>query len=469
MDSILKLVYPFKVNEIDGSPRYLLNGVHPAVTDLIIERLKQNPLDTVESIVNEIGADNDNSWDTFFRHSNFLSYYRQHYRYENIVDLDQIIDDQSTYIWVIEIGGSLDDFYTPKKLKINGSLLEYGFIDTVPEKLLPHLRSGKVKIVINIIHDPICLPDNIMKIEKYFSDHLIDASNITIIGGNDYSNYYKDNPNSKINLTYGYIMVQQAGDRLGNFPYTSSLGYESDAVRESDLDSSIIRPKRFLCWNRTMRIQRVWLAYIALKYNLLENSYFSFLNPSGGGIRTLLVTIKELNPNDAVQYAERVQKLIPYDLDTHHLTPAQKMGFPTNNNKKEFYQNSYVHITSETLFDKNPGAPFFSEKTFHAMVNLQPFIYVGNYQALALLKSWGIRTFHPFIDESYDEEIDPVLRFKMIEKEIVKLNEMPLQQLHDWYYSITDILIHNQKILTQFKNMNPFENSLEFIRKRYGN
>ena len=103
------------------------------------------------------------------------------------------------------------------------------------------------------------------------------------------------------------------------------------------------------------------------------------------------------------------------------------------------------------------------------MVNLQPFIYVGCAGALTQLKNWGIKTFHPYIDESYDYEKDDIIRFKMIENEIRKLNEKSIEEIHEWYYSITDILLHNQQQLKTFSTMNPFENAFNDIKKFYSN
>ena len=51
--------------------------------------------------------------------------------------------------------------------------------------------------------------------------------------------------------------------------------------------------------------------------------------------------------------------------------------------------------------------------------------------------------FHPFIDESYDDIDNTGERFLAIENEINKLCEKPIKELHDWYWSIKDILKHN--------------------------
>jgi len=463
MGSILKIIYDNKYGN-----EYLLNGVHPAVISYIQKFSNENR--NVDSIKNEIASVNtDQKWSSFFRHSNFLGYYTKHFGNENIITIDEIQNDDSIYLLPIEVGTGLHDFLGQITLTVEKVTYNYTFVDTLDVKLLNKIKAGTVKLLINLIHDPVDWPDTINDLEMYFNSHGIDGSNIIIISGNNFQEYYKHYPNNKIKITYGNLLLQQAGERLYHFPYTSSLGYISDAVNETDLNSDTIRTKKFLCWNRTMRSHRYWLAYIALKYNLLNDSYFSFLNPSLDidSLTKNLVTYID-NYDESTIYSQQIYKMIPYDLDTHNLTVEQKVSFSTNNNKKEFYQNSYIHITSETtLGSLMTDGIFFSEKTFHPIINLQPFIYVGCFGALKQLKEWGFKTFHPFIDESYDDEKDSIIRFKMIENEIRKLNEKPIQEIHEWYYSISDILLHNQQLLKTFSTMNPFENAFNDIKKFY--
>ena len=118
--------------------------------------------------------------------------------------------------------------------------------------------------------------------------------------------------------------------------------------------------------------------------------------------------------------------------------------------------DTYLHITSETQLDSY-STPFMSEKTFRPILNLQPFIYMGNYKGLEELRRLGFKTFDGYIDESYDLEPDPKTRFAMIEKEILKFSKMSMQELHDWYYSLTDILIYNQQKFLSMTDFNPIE------------
>ena len=98
---------------------------------------------------------------------------------------------------------------------------------------------------------------------------------------------------------------------------------------------------------------------------------------------------------------------------------------------------------------------------------MQPFLVIGDYLTLAELKKLGFKTFSPFIDESYDNERDSYKRMELIEKEIIKLKNMPINELHDWYYSIVDILIFNKKHLYTFEKYECFDEIFGNIKKHY--
>ena len=119
-------------------------------------------------------------------------------------------------------------------------------------------------------------------------------------------------------------------------------------------------------------------------------------------------------------------------------------GFNFEN--KEPYLNSYIHITSETTFFEIGG--YFSEKTWKPIGHLQPFIFMGPAYGLSELKRLGFKTFSPFINESYDLEMDPEKRFKMIINEIHRLSLLSMEEIHNWYNSIYEnTILYNQKLL----------------------
>jgi len=338
---------------------------------------------------------------------------------------------------------------------------EYSLKDTISAAALELLKSGKLKLFIEYTHDPLMDTQGVNVLEKYLEEMGINPSNVIISSGNDFTEYYDDYPDSKLKFVYGDLLIthQFAYDSY-HYPRISDMGYVSDIMRESDLDPTGYRKKRFLSFNRTMKTHRYVLAHYALKYNLLNDSIFSFINDLGHPQDHIYRSIEGLaGPDiDVLEHSIKIKNMLPYEIDTQGFPFSVKTGMQISNSKKEWYMDTYVHLTTETTFESN--SIFFSEKTWRPILNLQPFVYIGNCYALKKLKDLGFKTFHPYIDESYDLEFDPSKRINLIKEEILKLNNKSMQELHDWYYSITDILIHNQKHFMSFRDFDPFETPL---------
>jgi hypothetical protein len=114
---------------------------------------------------------------------------------------------------------------------------------------------------------------------------------------------------------------------------------------------------------------------------------------------------------------------------------------------QKVYSKSYFTIVTETYFFE----PYYyiSEKSFKPIAHMHPFIIFGRPGILAYLKKFGFKTFHPFIDESYDLEENNDKRFEMVYNEIVKLNELSDEELDNFMDKIKDILHYNQQKLLQ--------------------
>jgi hypothetical protein len=469
--SRFKLVYTHWIDTEDHGRIPLPNGLPLIIADAIIEHCKTyKPI--VDSryfrLLNLKSNFQNPSTGFLYKHSNLLYYFKKHYSMNNIVDESQIIEDNCTYFLPFEIEGSnVDYIHAGTSFVLNEQTYHYNFKDNISPTLLEHLRSGKVKLLItNLIELSIC-DKTLCNLETYLSSLGIDGKNINVLQGHIRKDFYEKKLGN-IKLGTSHASLEQQVEIAHRYPINrTGLGYASDIVRESDLNMSTIRNKKFLCWNRTMeRPHRVGLCYLALKYNLLENSTFTFLNfldtkpwPIGNklNIAVYLKKIIDTSVIDLVKITRDIDELVPYEIDTQHLSFEDRQRFQTNeNNKKEVYADSYIHIVSETLFD-DFSSPFMSEKTFRPIANLQPFIYVGNYLALEELKRLGFKTFHPYIDESYDLERDPKKRFYLIEQEIKKFVDMSQEQIHKWYYSVADILIFNQRHFMSLKDYNPLE------------
>ena len=109
---------------------------------------------------------------------------------------------------------------------------------------------------------------------------------------------------------------------------------------------------------------------------------------------------------------------------------------------KPIMQNSWVSVVGETISDND--CFFVTEKTAKPLMAGRPFIMLSGQHTLKHLRSIGFKSFHPVIDESYDEIEDETFRITSAFISFQKLSsENPLEirrKLHD-------VLEHNQKIM----------------------
>jgi hypothetical protein len=109
------------------------------------------------------------------------------------------------------------------------------------------------------------------------------------------------------------------------------------------------------------------------------------------------------------------------------------------------HKESYVYLCTETVTDTPYKA--ITEKVFKPLANFMPLIFFGPPNTLTLLRELGFKTFFPWIDESYDVELDDRKRAQMIYTEIKRLCSMNLEDLHKWYWEMEDILLHNREVI----------------------
>jgi hypothetical protein len=114
--------------------------------------------------------------------------------------------------------------------------------------------------------------------------------------------------------------------------------------------------------------------------------------------------------------------------------------------------NSYFDICFESIFYNENETLSLTEKIFKPIINFQPFLFVATTGSLKILKELGFKTFDGFIDESYDDICDNDERIKKIYSEIKKLCQLSKEEIHEWYWKMKDILIHNHMHLLSIHN-----------------
>lgn len=469
--SRFKILYPnwLKIKNINiPLPNGLLPSTVGWIRDFFNYHIGDISLDDIDRPIPLLPFYNDTNNCFLFKHADFYRHFKMTFGSTSLVDLSYVnTTDDSLYFYPIEIEGDRFRFlFEPNEseIKLNNlrgnivvNKLTYRFIDTFDPRVLELINIGKVKIVISFMVDPCERVEFLNRAESALNEIGIDSKNIYILSGNIEQSYL-----GGMNLIDSIISLYQTSHTIPMYPFVTSLGYRSDYVKPIDLNPNFIRGKKLLSFNRNMNNpHRPALCYYAQKFNFLEDGYFSFLTNLNQGVENMLYDIVlDEDKNNSLEIKNSILNFIPYELDTQHV--ENKLGFTTNeNNKKEYYVNSYFHLVTETEFTDHK-TPFFSEKTWRPILNLQPFLFLGNPGSLKKLHSLGFKTFSHILDESYDEVISIKERFKIILLEIKRLNDMTFQEIHDLYYSCTNILIHNQNLLKSKIDHNPLREFLEY-------
>ena len=234
----------------------------------------------------------------------------------------------------------------------------------------------------------------------------------------------------------------------------SQAGHRSDFLENIMLDINNTYDKRYLCFNRRWRTHRPLIVALLKASSLLDRGYVS-LAPSDDNKNWKefypMLKFQHSNNSKITEMLESIEdELIhmePLYLDFNDLT----VNLPeVMEESKYLYQNSLVSIVTETNFYSNTrhnSSRFLSEKIFKPIIFGHPFILASVPCSLELLRTLGYKTFHPYIDESYDTETDDCERVLKIIQEIKKICEYDDEQVKEFINNVKPIVEYNRELL----------------------
>ena len=74
---------------------------------------------------------------------------------------------------------------------------------------------------------------------------------------------------------------------------------------------------------------------------------------------------------------------------------------------------------------------------------MQPFLQVNFFNSLKHLRELGYKTFHPFINEDYDNVMDDFERIDTLFNEILRLSKLSDNEIKELMINLLPILEHN--------------------------
>lgn len=224
-----------------------------------------------------------------------------------------------------------------------------------------------------------------------------------------------------------------------------------------------IRKNYFLFKVRRPRDHRVVLLSKLASDDLISKGDWSCLTPIKN-IKMINHILQEFQTTVDVSKVEEIFSKTPHRLECETNANYDVISAWTDRDATP-YKNSYFYICTETY--THEGYTSLTEKVFKPIANYQPFVFMAYPGALKMLHKLGFKTFHPFIDESYDDETDRNKRLSMIYSEITRLCNMSVEELHNWFWQMEEILVHNRNhFLSIWKNEPVNMKFIEFLKSR---
>ena len=224
-----------------------------------------------------------------------------------------------------------------------------------------------------------------------------------------------------------------------------------------------LKQKVFLSFNNSPRLHRLYLTSEIMRRNLLKKAFISMnLNYSNlDADRYLTYLFNGVDIFFPKNYA-RVDDILRSNKDlfpmilNFHVGDATPMDIINDAN---YFNESYFSLVTETKFLRDlPEIPdtqldcyLFSEKTYKPIMAKHPFILMSRPGSLAVLRQGGYKTFHPYINESYDDMIDDEDRLLAIIDEVERLSKFTDAEWMLWQENVRNIVEHNFNNLKDFK------------------
>ena len=269
----------------------------------------------------------------------------------------------------------------------------------------------------------------------------INPSNFVFVNGNlkTKSQYKYWKRNSEYNDQKDIHMIEFSSWRHVDYPKTWNL---------ANFDENKIIKKKFLCFNRNLiHPHRLVLLTMLYERNLLSSGMVSFDKIQ----KDFHFKLMEGNLKHYFKFGRKIiDKKLKTLKELVVLSPSvvDVDEWETNHMITSYewpYEQTFFSLVSETNFVQD--TIFLTEKIWKAIANKHPFIIAGNHGVIKHLRDEGFKTYHPYIDESYDEIKNPYKRMVKIVDEVERLSQMNDKEIKSFLTKIKYIAEHNYKIL----------------------
>ena len=398
--------------------------------------------------------------------------YNNYAEKKSIYQIKEDRKNEINYNWfyIVEPFASLENFFG------NDQFYDEFVLNNISKTALDEIINGNGNLLINYIIDggTAFRVATFEKFIKFIKDNNIPDEKVYFVFADFELKQNLENLGVNYNIIdYSYNMIAKAQEFYNtitnpNFSYWGESSFEPQSgtitpdkntiVTSEEFVESIGKEKKdFLLLSRHWKLHRLLLLSQLHKLGF-EKSLVSWDNKFSFQLDRNAFLMNDNN--------EEFLKLITETsslLDINDLTRIAGFGFEN----KEIYLNTYLSIVTESIFfqeDINFPSGYLSEKIWKPIGHSQPFILAGPAKSLKHIRErFGYKTFHPYIDESYDMECDDFKRLEMIKIEIEKFANKTKEEKDEFLNNVKNICLYNKTLFLKYaeNSYNGLKNNTE--------
>jgi hypothetical protein len=196
----------------------------------------------------------------------------------------------------------------------------------------------------------------------------------------------------------------------------------------------------FTSYNHNGKLHRSLLVDELVKHDLLKDGIVTLHNPYFGPI----------DSQNRYKYHDGSRLIDEEGYAINASNEFKPAAIPKN------YLRGFIDIVTESSY--GPNETFMSEKTVKPIATLKPFLVVGaKHIHKHLREKYSLEEYPELFDYSFDEEDDLELRVQGVVNNLVRLRNMPIDELKSIYHSIQDKLLRNRNVYsTVMDNLDKF-------------
>ena len=286
--------------------------------------------------------------------------------------------------------------------------------------------------------------------EKNFKDLIdlvskknMDQSKIFLINNGSNLKEYKEKYKSNFNIyTFNSLSRIKIMDML-----------RSDSLKFKAIKNG----KFFMTFNKEPKRHRYGLLCLLKKYNLLNDTNWSmvptFSNNRDENFYTPIFDTETINfLKEEIKYFKELDYKFS-DFETNNQFTYKSVIELTQIENGNNYENTYVNLTTESVFDERENIVHITEKSYKPFFYYQfPLILASENHIKTMKEKYGFDFYEDIVNYEYDNEKNDINRFKLYINEVIRLSGMK-EQLIEYYKNNEDRFKKNKDKLISLLNL----------------